>query len=99
VCDDDATSELRVKTVRYFKGIQETQEALLHRPMDGYSGTALAGAGRGTSPVLGPTGSTPSAIFASTVHLGAASGSTTTPPGGGKHAPAGSGVDVTNGGK
>ena len=25
VCDDDATSELRVKTVRYFKGIQETQ--------------------------------------------------------------------------
>ena len=28
VCDDDATSELRVKTVRYFKGIQETQVRL-----------------------------------------------------------------------
>jgi hypothetical protein len=25
VCDEDATAELRVKTVRYFKGIQETQ--------------------------------------------------------------------------
>ena len=26
VCDEDATLELKVKTVRYFKGIQETQE-------------------------------------------------------------------------
>ena len=41
VCDDDATSELRVKTVRYFKGIQETQENLLRRPMEGYSGHAI----------------------------------------------------------
>jgi glucosamine-6-phosphate deaminase len=28
VCDDDATLELRVKTVRYFKGLQETMEKL-----------------------------------------------------------------------
>ena len=31
VCDEDATSELRVKTVRYFKGIQETNDTLLVR--------------------------------------------------------------------
>lgn len=26
VCDDDATLELRVKTVKYFRGLQETVE-------------------------------------------------------------------------
>jgi len=29
VCDEDATMELRVKTVKYFKGLQETTEKLL----------------------------------------------------------------------
>jgi glucosamine-6-phosphate deaminase len=50
VCDEDATSELRVKTVRYFKGIQETQETLLHRPNEGYTGHLSAT----RSPVLTP---------------------------------------------
>lgn len=31
VCDEDATLELKVKTVRYFKGIQETQETLMYK--------------------------------------------------------------------
>ena len=38
VCDEDATLELRVKTVLYFKGIQQTQEQLVRKPMDGYMG-------------------------------------------------------------
>jgi hypothetical protein len=29
VCDEDATAELRVKTVKYFKGIQETMVRLI----------------------------------------------------------------------
>ena len=36
VCDDDATLDLRVKTVRYFKGIQETAEKTGHA--SGYQG-------------------------------------------------------------
>lgn len=28
ICDDDATLELKVKTVRYFKGLMETQECM-----------------------------------------------------------------------
>lgn len=42
VCDEDATLELRVKTVRYFKGIQETQETLLRKPFEGYTGVGSA---------------------------------------------------------
>ena len=42
VCDEDATLELKVKTVRYFKGIQSTQEHLLRTPMEGYSGAVKA---------------------------------------------------------
>jgi hypothetical protein len=42
VCDEDATMELKVKTVKYFKGLQETQANLLHLPMEGYSGTHMA---------------------------------------------------------
>ncbi len=38
VCDDDATLELRVKTVRYFKGLQETMEKLSSKPSAGYEG-------------------------------------------------------------
>jgi hypothetical protein len=38
VCDEDATAELTVKTVKYFKGIQETMTTLLKAPMTGYSG-------------------------------------------------------------
>lgn len=54
VCDEDATLELRVKTVRYFKGIQETQETLLRRPMEGYSGTpASSSLASSTSPPMG----------------------------------------------
>jgi len=30
VCDDDATVELKVKTVRYFKGMQLTMRTLIH---------------------------------------------------------------------
>ncbi|RYG52919.1 hypothetical protein EON67_00060 [archaeon] len=41
VCDEDATMELKVKTVRYFKGIQMTMEELLRKPMEGYSGTSM----------------------------------------------------------
>jgi hypothetical protein len=47
VCDEDATMELRVKTVKYFKGLQETQANLLHLPMEGYAGTHI-----GSSPVV-----------------------------------------------
>ena len=36
VCDEDATLELRVRTVRYFKGIQETAEKTSH--ISGYQG-------------------------------------------------------------
>jgi len=43
VCDEDATAELRVKTVKYFKGIQETMTNLLKTPMLG-STTPRAGA-------------------------------------------------------
>jgi glucosamine-6-phosphate deaminase len=43
VCDEDATLELRVKTVRYFKGIQETQETLLRKPFEGYTGSSGSG--------------------------------------------------------
>ena len=52
VCDDDATLELRVKTVRYFKGLQDTMEAL-SLPM-GYEGTGGAGGGAASaaSPIV-----------------------------------------------
>ena len=35
VCDDDATMELRVKTVKYFKGLMETHNRMLHRQSSG----------------------------------------------------------------
>eukprot|EP01138_Halocafeteria_seosinensis_P002866 gb/GECG01002928.1/.p1 GENE.gb/GECG01002928.1/~~gb/GECG01002928.1/.p1 ORF type:complete len:329 (+),score=49.18 gb/GECG01002928.1/:1-987(+) len=38
VCDEDATLELRVKTVKYFKGIQKTMRALSDQSMAGYEG-------------------------------------------------------------
>jgi len=38
VCDEDATLECKVKTIRYFKGLQDTQLKLLQMPMRGYSG-------------------------------------------------------------
>lgn len=44
VCDEDATLELKVRTVRYFKGIQETMENLLRKPMEGYAGAAVRSA-------------------------------------------------------
>ena len=31
VCDDDATMELRVKTVKYFKGLQETHDKMIQQ--------------------------------------------------------------------
>ena len=43
VCDDDATLELRVKTVRYFKGLQETMEKLSRG--GGYEGNPAIGNG------------------------------------------------------
>lgn len=53
VADEDATLELRVKTVRYFKGIQETQETLLRKPLEGYTGAGGGGGGRGNSSMGG----------------------------------------------
>ena len=34
VCDDDATLELRVKTVKYFKGLMEVHNKLVSDPED-----------------------------------------------------------------
>lgn len=48
MCDEDATLELKVKTVKYFKGIQETQEKVLGIPMEGYAGRVV----REASPML-----------------------------------------------
>ena len=58
-CDEDATLELKVKTVRYFKGILDTQEAQGVQ-MDGYQGLGqsdkrtrtTSGAGVITSPMV-----------------------------------------------
>ena len=55
VCDEDATLELRVKTVKYFKGLQETNKRL-KLPMIGDAGSAMrfnipqTGSPRGLSP-------------------------------------------------
>ena len=49
VCDEDATGELRVKTVKYFKGLQRVHEELLGPPHG--DGSAAASA---TTPVLRP---------------------------------------------
>jgi glucosamine-6-phosphate deaminase len=46
VCDEDATLELKVKTVRYFKGITETQEAI-GSTAAGYQGLGQSEAERG----------------------------------------------------
>lgn len=35
VCDEDATMELRVKTVKYFKGLMETHSKMLGKDMEG----------------------------------------------------------------
>ncbi len=43
-CDEDATLELRVRTVRYFKGIQETAEMAGHH-LQGYQGLGQSEAG------------------------------------------------------
>jgi glucosamine-6-phosphate deaminase len=43
VCDDDATLELKVKTVRYFKGLEEVQSRLLQRD---FTGDMVASASR-----------------------------------------------------
>lgn len=34
VCDDDATLELRVKTVKYFKGLMDVHDKLVKDPDD-----------------------------------------------------------------
>ena len=41
-CDDDATMELRVKTVKYFKGLMETQKMMNSKPPMGYQSSAAA---------------------------------------------------------
>ncbi len=48
VCDEDATLELRVKTVKYFKGLQETNKRL-KMPMIGDAGSAM----RSNTPQIG----------------------------------------------
>lgn len=40
VCDEDATAELKVKTVKYFKGLRETHNRMLGLP---FSGTPVVG--------------------------------------------------------
>ena len=67
VCDDDATLELRVKTVRYFKGLQDTMEAL-SRPM-GYEGTGAGGAGGGAASAASPVVHLPHGVPGAT-HIG-----------------------------
>lgn len=54
VCDEDATLELRVKTVRYFKGIQDTQDRLVRKPMEGYLGAGGGLSSKGKSPIASP---------------------------------------------
>jgi hypothetical protein len=68
VCDEDATLELRVKTVRYFKGIQETAEKMLQRPMEGYSGGTQRSRNLspGASPVSSPLMVLPHGVAGST---------------------------------
>lgn len=39
VCDEDATLELRVKTVKYFKGIQQTMARMSNQSIAGYEGS------------------------------------------------------------
>lgn len=64
VCDEDATLELKVKTVRYFTGIQETMERMLDAPHpSGYEGKMRAASASGASlvglggaPVILPQG-------------------------------------------
>lgn len=41
-CDDDATMELRVKTVKYFKGLMETQKMMNPKPPMGYQSSSGA---------------------------------------------------------
>ena len=67
VCDDDATLELRVKTVRYFKGLQDTMEAL-SRPM-GYEGAAAGGAAGGAASAASPVVHLPHGVPGAT-HIG-----------------------------
>lgn len=70
MCDDDATSELRVKTVKYFKGLVETS-TLIERPMEGYSGALLQGRSPGASPSLS------AATAFSHIHIGTGVGGVT----------------------
>ena len=44
VCDEDATMELKVKTVRYFKDLRRTHDELL-KPMPALDEGAAAAAG------------------------------------------------------
>jgi glucosamine-6-phosphate deaminase len=46
-CDEDATLELRVRTVRYFKGIQDTAEMSYGGTMLGYQGLGQSESGKG----------------------------------------------------
>ena len=71
VCDEEATGELRVKTVKYFKGIQETMTNLLKRPMIGYSGRHSPR----TSPSLGATAAAAADVPPAPLDGGAAAGS------------------------
>ena len=45
VCDEDATLELRVKTVRYFKGLEEVHLKLLNREFTGHTTAPAPAAG------------------------------------------------------
>ncbi|KAI8871043.1 glucosamine-6-phosphate isomerase [Ramicandelaber brevisporus] len=63
VCDDDATLELHVKTVRYFRSIEQVQETLIGRDRIGLKGAvkSLAGLNKdalyqgSNSPPVSPT--------------------------------------------
>ena len=62
VCDEDATLELRVRTVRYFKGIQETAE-MSGNHLQGYQG--LGQSQSGGRPGAGGAGSKEGTGFSS----------------------------------
>jgi len=55
VCDDDATLDLRVRTVRYFKGLEEVHNEMLG-PMNGIGNVGiLLGAGICSPACMGPS--------------------------------------------
>lgn len=81
-CDEDATLECKVKTIRYFKGLQATQLKLLQLPMEGYSGTVSR-----SGTVSHALGGLPRGVIASGGAAAAASSASSASSAGGAAAP------------